>query len=285
MAYSGLVLLWGSANGDGRHAVWQRCVMTRGIEIRWAGDDGKIDEIEYFCGIDTADLERLPQFSKVHSAWPRDEEPASVEYEVDARYERRHGVVHLVVDYREERNPLLAQRGDIDWGTNTIVLRPGEREGRCRWVRAGRTKARELPWRAFDVGEGHARPVVAYQRSQRYGRFRRIVLECDRHECVVTGEASVAALEAAHLVPARNGENDMPCNGIALRADLHRLFDAGLFTFGMAGEVLVADGATDLSPDYRGLLRGARLPPRTLDRVGATLALPQFRERQAPRRL
>ncbi|MCY3624096.1 MAG: HNH endonuclease [Gammaproteobacteria bacterium] len=101
----------------------------------------------------------------------------------------------------------------------------------------------------------------------------------------MTGDGSVAALEAAHLVPAKNGENDMPCNGIALRADLHRLFDAGLFTFDERGQVLVADRGKGLSPAYRRLLRGARLPPRTLDRVGVTLALPQFHERQAPRRL
>lgn len=48
--------------------------------------------------------------------------------------------------------------------------------------------------------------------------------------CVVTGEHSLPVLEAAHIRPyGAEGTHDVP-NGLLLRADIHRLFDAGYVT-------------------------------------------------------
>lgn len=48
--------------------------------------------------------------------------------------------------------------------------------------------------------------------------------------CAVTGEHSLPVLEAAHIRPyAAEGAHDVP-NGLLLRADVHRLFDAGYVT-------------------------------------------------------
>ena len=48
--------------------------------------------------------------------------------------------------------------------------------------------------------------------------------------CAVSGEHSLPALEAAHVRPfAVGGHHTLP-NGILLRADIHRLFDAGYVT-------------------------------------------------------
>ena len=98
---------------------------------------------------------------------------------------------------------------------------------------------------------------------------------------MLTEEATIKALDAAHLIPAATGENDVPRNGITLRADLHRLFDAGLFTFGTDGQVV--NIASGLSPYYRELLKDKCLPRATLNRVGVTLALPQFQNRPPAR--
>ncbi len=46
------------------------------------------------------------------------------------------------------------------------------------------------------------------------------------------------------------GENDIPLNGITLRADLHRLFDACLFTFKPNGKVKIVKRDTELSEAY-----------------------------------
>lgn len=197
--------------------------MTKGIEVIWRDDEGKVDEIEYFSGIDVDDLDNLPALSSVRAWWPRYRGGISVEYNVDVRSEcGEEGTTHLIVSYSAADNPHLVDRDfEVGWGTNKIVLTPGSREGLCRWLRT----------------------------------------------------------DAVHLVPAKNGENDVPFNGITLRADLHRLFDTGFFTFGLAGEVVVVDLGSGLSEEYRQLLVNARLPAATLARVQEVLALPQFRER------
>jgi putative restriction endonuclease len=62
------------------------------------------------------------------------------------------------------------------------------------------------------------------------GAFRVVVTDAYRRRCAVTGESTPPALEAAHIRPfAESGLNEV-ANGMLLRADFHRLFDAGLVT-------------------------------------------------------
>jgi putative restriction endonuclease len=58
-------------------------------------------------------------------------------------------------------------------------------------------------------------------------KFRRAVFEMFGARCLVTGCETLMALEAAHVLPVSGGGCDEGWNGIPLRADLHRLFDAG----------------------------------------------------------
>lgn len=60
--------------------------------------------------------------------------------------------------------------------------------------------------------------------------FRALVTEAYKRRCV-TGEKTLATLEAAHIVPygKNEGSHDIQ-NGLLLRADFHRLFDAGLIS-------------------------------------------------------
>lgn len=62
-------------------------------------------------------------------------------------------------------------------------------------------------------------------------KFRRAVFEMFGTRCLVSGCETLAVLEAAHIVPVSCGGGDDPWNGIPLRADIHRLFDAGIITF------------------------------------------------------
>jgi HNH endonuclease len=62
------------------------------------------------------------------------------------------------------------------------------------------------------------------------GIFRVQVLDAYGRACAVTGEHSLPVLEAAHIKPyAMGGEHDV-ANGLALRTDIHRLFDRGYVT-------------------------------------------------------
>lgn len=60
------------------------------------------------------------------------------------------------------------------------------------------------------------------------GSFRLLVTDAYKRRCAITGENTLPVLEAAHIVPySQNGTHDVS-NGLLLRADFHKLFDAGL---------------------------------------------------------
>ena len=258
--------------------------MAKGIQVIWRDDANTVFEIEYFDGIDVDDLDNIPAVSSVSADWPSYNGGTGVRYKVRAQHEPGpDDELHLVVEYHAAENPELAGSYNHGWGTNRIVLVPGSQNGRCRWLASDGTERNDVPWRAFDVTAANQRPLAKYIRSQRYSQFRSIVLSHDGHRCALTGDPTVQALEVAHLIPARYGENDVPSNGIALRADLHRLFDAGLFTFAPDGRVVLADHDPRVSDVYDRLLRNAELRSETFERVRGTLAERQFRNRKCAR--
>lgn len=58
--------------------------------------------------------------------------------------------------------------------------------------------------------------------------FRLNVIEAYNRRCAITGENTLIVLEAAHIVPyGKQGTHDVK-NGLLLRSDFHKLFDAGL---------------------------------------------------------
>ena len=254
--------------------------MTKGIRVLWPGSrKGSVDEIEYIEGVDVDDLKAISEFKRVSIFLPAYGDGGTwIDYVVQTRCkpgpERK---VHLDVTYSEAQNAaLIEEHGDVfDWGTNTIVLQGGKQSGRCIWRPCEDMEWENPWWEAFDVRAPRGKSLPAAQRAKRDERFRDEILALDK-QCVVSKEGTRAALQAAHLVPAKQGRNDVPSNGIALRADLHALFDARMFTFGRNGAVKVPRNVSGLSRGYRQLLRGESLPPTTYQRVKSTLALPEF---------
>lgn len=62
------------------------------------------------------------------------------------------------------------------------------------------------------------------------GAFRSMVIDAYGRRCTVTGERTLPALEAAHIVPFSEIQAHHVSNGLLLRADLHKLFDEGYVT-------------------------------------------------------
>lgn len=62
------------------------------------------------------------------------------------------------------------------------------------------------------------------------GTFRMAVADAYGRACAITTEHSLPALEAAHIQPYAQGGRHLVSNGLLLRSDLHRLFDAGYIT-------------------------------------------------------
>jgi len=60
--------------------------------------------------------------------------------------------------------------------------------------------------------------------------FRTLVIDAYHKRCAVTGESTLPVLEAAHIVPYANKGLHRISNGLLLRSDFHKLFDAGLMT-------------------------------------------------------
>lgn len=60
------------------------------------------------------------------------------------------------------------------------------------------------------------------------GAFRVMVTDAYDRKCAITGESTLIALEAAHIRPYSDIGGHEVKNGMLLRADFHKLFDAGL---------------------------------------------------------
>lgn len=121
---------------------------------------------------------------------------------------------------------------------------------------------RHYGWFAEQIAAANARALVEQHRAalsrenqERFrevrarpaqGAFRASVIEQHNSRCAISGECTLAVLEAAHVLnfaqhPKYRSD---PRNGILLRVDLHRLFDAGLLS--------VDKGRVALSPQLRG---------------------------------
>lgn len=62
------------------------------------------------------------------------------------------------------------------------------------------------------------------------GSFRVMVTDAYQRRCAITQEKILPALEAAHIKPFSESGPHKVSNGILLRSDIHRLFDAGYVT-------------------------------------------------------
>lgn len=77
--------------------------------------------------------------------------------------------------------------------------------------------------------QNNSRPA----REQRL--FRENVLRAYNYQCAITGQSisidERVLLEAAHIIPYRDGGSFVVSNGIALSYEMHKMFDNGLFGF------------------------------------------------------
>jgi putative restriction endonuclease len=60
------------------------------------------------------------------------------------------------------------------------------------------------------------------------GGFKVRIIDTYERRCAITGESTLVTLEAAHIKPYADGGLHDIQNGLLLRVDFHRLFDAGL---------------------------------------------------------
>ena len=73
---------------------------------------------------------------------------------------------------------------------------------------------------------GVGKPAI-YLPRQGQGTFRRLVLAAYGNRCSVSGERTLPVIEAAHISDFSEERRHEVTNGIALRSDIHKLFDRG----------------------------------------------------------
>lgn len=127
-------------------------------------------------------------------------------------------------------------QGPRDW-KRQIVAGKGydttQGEGRRIW--------QECLQRAESLRAPVIEHIVGADTDQRYGKDLivrprlgqgtfRFAVQRAYGRCAVTGEHSLPALEASHIIPySEGGRHEIP-NGLLLRADIHRLYDGGYVT-------------------------------------------------------
>lgn len=189
--------------------------------------------------------------------------------------------VDLVVVYHEHLNQEGVDRRLLNagsWGTNRILIRNGQDYGDYHWKGGNGFQFRfseysdKAGWRKDELYEPKDRNM--YRRKYRKAIFRSLIIASDGKKCVISGESTEKALDAAHIIRAADGGAETRKNGITLRTDIHRLYDAGMFLIHPeSGQPVIIDESNDqLSDDYKILLNESEgLPPETRIRVRKAL--------------
>jgi hypothetical protein len=76
--------------------------------------------------------------------------------------------------------------------------------------------------------DARRRVIALITLRQGQGEFRKSVLAAYEGRCTISGCDAIEAVEAAHITPYAGPATIRVDNGLALRADLHTLFDHGL---------------------------------------------------------
>lgn len=124
---------------------------------------------------------------------------------------------------------------DRHWKSNVVVGSYSESiaESSALWEEVEKRYALPLsadpPIDSAEDSERYGTPQVVRPRLGQ-GGFQVVVTDAYRRRCAITGERTLPALEAAHIVPyAERGPHEVR-NGLLLRSDFHKLFDRGLVT-------------------------------------------------------
>ena len=224
------------------------------ILVKWRGSKETIT-------IDLAALKKGKKITATTELFAGDPRPYL--YETDSTFEPDgKGGGTLVVFYRARKNKPLKGLG-CRWGKSMFHLNDALDNGQVEWHdnneeydRKGRpTYSGPATWERFAGGEsflGKKERETVERIARQQARFRKRLLMIDPR-CAITGEREPCLLEAAHVVPAASNGSDIERNGLMLRVDLHRLFDANLFSINKQGGVSISKDLT--SEHYVALLR------------------------------
>ena len=235
------------------------------VKIKWQ------ESVEFVPLSLTAESDK--GFIDTYEIWDSKER---IEYR--ARYKRTintDGTYRFDLDYRSDNNALREKWPDIDLGQSRIDIMRNMKDGRAFWTSStqpeiwdGPSKNCEILLAPFldDEREIHRENRLVISRPGQT-MLRAMLLAIDGC-CAITKEKTHAALEAAHINGVADRGTDAVGNGILLRADLHRLYDRGVFDILPNGNIVLGP---NLSAEYRELLKKSKIDSRIIARIHQNL--------------
>lgn len=241
-------------------------MIKSGIQISW-------DYADEYIELDLNELNRLPSIKSTIEWWRN--RKRWVRYKTSSEMKLiGNGIFEICIIYNRKINNHIPT-DDACWGKSIIRIDTTAKTGTANWFDSDDISHNgEVNITIINndlTGDKNRSYVSKIQRQQE--QFRSALLLIDEC-CVITGEKTQEALEAAHIIPAKDRGKEVIGNGILLRADLHRLFDANLFLINDDGTILISD---KVDTNYKKLLVNARIPCETLNRIKEALNLSKRR--------
>jgi hypothetical protein len=232
-------------------------MITNGIAIYW-------DKATEFITFDRNSLNEETEVSKTIEYWNSTRN--FVAYSTTSHIQRTSDGHVLKIDYKHDLNNSIP-RDDACWGHSVIHIPFGATSGKAEWFDDNHPEDYDgaTTWKEIksDLRKLPAKEVIS--RLKRNQATLRKALIAIGASCAITDETTIAALEAAHIIPSAKLGAEVIENALLLRADLHKLFDKHLFSISKTGEVI--NISKDLSKSYIELLSGKRITKESIDRV------------------
>lgn len=134
---------------------------------------------------------------------------------------------------------------DVYWGRMRLAFRfkngqPVLKRHDVQWLGQGENgPPTQVRIRKEEPAELIETEIKARKRQQRFKR--ELCGLAKPPQCEISGEMMKELLDAAHIIAVAKGGSDEVENGLLLRADIHRLYDAGFFQ-------ICRDGSLELTP-------------------------------------
>jgi len=195
---------------------------------------------------------------------------------------RKRGPHLLTLKYLRSEHPELKECADkISWGETTLTVARSFKHVRATWTGYDDHPPHDEQVECEITVEEASKLKSTMKRVRMAQQAFKNAVMAYGSRCELSGERTPSVLDAAHVLSVEHGGSDQPENGLILRADLHRLFDAGLFLIRTDGSI---SPDSSLSKRYLRLLHGKTIRPETLARIAPYLSkrrltrLPRIRD-------
>jgi hypothetical protein len=193
------------------------------------------------------------------------------------------GSQQITIHYSKENNSNLLSKPDLlrewgapdtwDWGTMIITFSSDLNSAEAEW----KSDPLDIEYDAKVQCTVLSKELYANteqewvsRRKREQAKFKNLLRDAGDNCCAITGETTQTVLDAAHIIDKSENGAESISNGILLRADIHRLYDARRFKIGQDGSIIDISG--EISEKYKGVLNNKKVDERIISRIREALA-------------